>query len=107
MVAESLRSRRQELGLTQEFVAREAGMNVTQYNGYERGRSSPAPDTIIRLAKALQTDRETLTDRKFKPSETGESKSVLLRGHKEQFQIQIANELGLSVDDIIIHIEIL
>ncbi len=106
-ISDTLRIRRQELGLTQEFVAREAGMHVTQYNGYERGRSSPASDTIVRLAKALQTDLETLTDHNLARPETYKNKTALLRDHKEQFQSLIANELGLAIDDVNIHIEIL
>lgn len=36
---------------------------MTQYNGYERGRSVPSPATLARIATALQTTPEELLNR--------------------------------------------
>jgi len=54
-IKDTLRAARLAVGKTQEAVAIEAGMHVTQYNGYERGRSRPAFPTLERLAVALKT----------------------------------------------------
>lgn len=106
-ISQALKLQRQRLNFTQEYVAREAGMNVTQYNGYERGRSAPAPDTIVRLAKALQTDVKSITNSAEERPVGEVDKSNVVRDLKDQFHIKIASELGLYVDDIVIRIEIL
>lgn len=102
-----LRDRRHEIGKTQEQVAREAGMNVTQYNGYERGRSVPSMVTIPRLAVALQTTTEALQGRGAVRPRIGENKGDVLRSLREQFRAQIAVQLDLNPSDITIQVTIL
>lgn len=82
-------------------------MNVTQYNGYERGRSMPSPVTLPRLAKALQTTPEALLHRSPVRPVHGEAKGDVLRRLRGQFRAQVATELDLVPDDVIIRIEIL
>jgi transcriptional regulator with XRE-family HTH domain len=51
----NLRSRRAELGLSQEAVAAEASMDQSQYSRIERGEVDPSIRTLTRVARALQT----------------------------------------------------
>lgn len=57
-----LRMRRLELGLTQDAVARRAGLTMRRYQELESaggtgtGRENPTLRTIIRLAMALEVD---------------------------------------------------
>lgn len=107
---ERLRARRSELGLTQEVVAKAAGMNVTQYNGYERGRSAASPVTLPRLAKALQTTPEALLGQVVSTSSArrgAEPRREMLQRLKATFQEQVAAELELAPTDVCIRIEIL
>jgi transcriptional regulator with XRE-family HTH domain len=106
-VGDMLRERRLELGKTQEQVARDAGMNVTQYNGYERGRSMPSSVTLPRLAKALQTTSEALLRLGPGRSDHSESRRDVIRRLRDQFRAQVAAELDLSPDDVNIRVEIL
>jgi transcriptional regulator with XRE-family HTH domain len=50
-----LRRRRAELGLSQEAVALEAGMDQSQYSRIERGEVDPSIRTLTRIARALGT----------------------------------------------------
>ena len=107
-ISERLRVRRRELGKTQEEVARDAEMNVTQYNGYERGRSIPSSVTLPRLAKALSTTPEALSGGHSaeRPGHDA-AKGPVLRRLRSQFHAQIAAELDLAPEDISIRIEFL
>lgn len=107
-IHDRLRERRDELGMTQEAVAAAAGMNVTQYNGYERGRSAPSDVTLPRLAKALQTTQETLMGLATTPSarRASEPKRETLRRLKAAFEAQVAAELELAPADVAIRIEL-
>jgi len=51
---EKLRARREELGLTQEQVAQRAGTTPDYYSRLERGLHRVRPQTLARLAQALQ-----------------------------------------------------
>ncbi|HEY8616297.1 helix-turn-helix domain-containing protein [Phenylobacterium sp.] len=108
-ISDRLRQRRDELGMTQEAVAAAAGMNVTQYNGYERGRSAPSDVTLPRLAKALQTTQEALMGLAAIPTtrRASESKREALKRLKVAFEAQVAAELELAPADITVRIEIL
>ncbi len=107
---ERLRARRAELGLTQEQVAAAAGMNVTQYNGYERGRSAASPVTLPRIARALETTQEALLGQVASVTAArrgSESRREALQRLKAAFQDQVAAELELAPADIAIQIKIL
>lgn len=56
----NLRSRRAELGLSQEAVATEASMDQSQYSRIERGEVDPSIRTLTRVARALQTTPSAL-----------------------------------------------
>ncbi|MCW4117030.1 helix-turn-helix domain-containing protein [Aurantimonas sp. MSK8Z-1] len=97
-----LRERRQKLGKTQDQVARDAGMHVTQYNGYERGRSTPASATLVRIAVALETSVQALIDTDEDPPA---SEDVLLR-IRQDFCARVAAELGLPPENGAVRIEL-
>jgi transcriptional regulator with XRE-family HTH domain len=107
-ISTALRAARLALGKTQEEVAVEARMNVTQYNGYERARSRPAAATLARLAAALDTTSAALLG----TTPTGlcqESRDPgdLLQNLRGQFQEQVAALLGLPPAGLSVRIEIL
>lgn len=101
-VGTRLRQAREALGKTQEQVAHDAGMHVTQYNGYERGRSRPALATLDRIATALDTTSGILCGRDGAQPEGNK----LLRVAREEFQTQVAALLGVSPREVMIRIEL-
>ena len=54
--ADRVRSRREELGLSQEALAHEAQINRTYIAALETGRRNSSLDLMGRLARALQCD---------------------------------------------------
>ena len=50
---EAVRTRRTELGLSQEALGERARLDQTYLSGIERGRRNPSLDVIVRLAAAL------------------------------------------------------
>ena len=106
-ISDRLKVRRQELGLTQEQVAHLAEMNVTQYNGYERGRSTPAFDTMLRISKALKSEPESFNEPRTVDFSPSGDRGSALRELKEHFQSQVASLLGVGSQDICVRIEIL
>jgi transcriptional regulator with XRE-family HTH domain len=61
--AANLRTRREELGLTQDGLARACGLHRTEISLLERSRRSPQLETIVLLAHGLQVEpRELLQD---------------------------------------------
>ncbi|MGY5128265.1 ATP-binding protein [Streptomyces nigrescens] len=61
LLGTDLRTRRRQLGLSQEDLARRAGIDVKTVRSIERGRAAPRPSTVRQLADALGltgTDRE-------------------------------------------------
>ena len=55
-----VRARRQELGLSQEALARLAGLHRTYVGSLERGERNVALINILRLGQALDVDAGTL-----------------------------------------------
>ncbi|MFB1294366.1 helix-turn-helix domain-containing protein [Mycobacterium sp. pW049] len=53
---ERVRSRRQELGLSQEAAAQRCGIHWTQFGKVERGQRSLRLETIVRIADGLAID---------------------------------------------------
>lgn len=61
--ATNLRVRREELGLTQDGLARACGLHRTEISLLERSRRSPQLETIVLLAHGLQMrPRDLLQD---------------------------------------------
>jgi transcriptional regulator with XRE-family HTH domain len=108
-VGDRLREARLALGKTQEQVALESKMNVTQYNGYERGRSRPAPATLKRIAEALQVTPEALLGLPASADASVPlgSRDEGLRALRSEFQGQVAAILGLAPAAIAVRIEVL
>lgn len=48
-----LRRRRFAAGLTLTALAERSGMNLSTLSGYENGKHSPSPRSLVRMAKAL------------------------------------------------------
>lgn len=59
-LASRIRARREELGLTQEDVARTADVSNGQVYRWEAGKSRPKGENAVALARALQTTPEHL-----------------------------------------------
>ena len=53
-LSKKLSEAREKLGLTQEEVAKKAGMNVNHYAKVERGEHTPKGTTLQNLYKALK-----------------------------------------------------
>ena len=54
---------RERLGLSQEELGFESGLDRTYISGIERGIRNPTAKTIVRLAKALKTKPSSLFKR--------------------------------------------
>lgn len=55
-----LRQRRDDLGMTQQDVADQLGINYQQLNKWENGKHMPAAETVARLAVLLETSSDYL-----------------------------------------------
>jgi transcriptional regulator with XRE-family HTH domain len=64
-VAQALRERRLALGesATQERIAQRAGMSVRHLQKIESGATASRIDTLLSLARALDTNLQSLLDR--------------------------------------------
>jgi transcriptional regulator with XRE-family HTH domain len=64
-IARALKERRTALGVeaTQAKVARQAGISVRHLQKLEAGAAIPRLDTFLLLARALDTDAQSLLDR--------------------------------------------
>jgi transcriptional regulator with XRE-family HTH domain len=60
LLAENLRRRSEELGLTGAEVARAANISERRYGNYVAGTRMPDFDTFVRLARVLQTSPNEL-----------------------------------------------
>lgn len=60
--AANLRARRDELGLTQDGLARACGLHRTEISLLERSRRSPQLETLVLLAHGLQIPPRDLLD---------------------------------------------
>lgn len=59
-LALSIRGKRKQLDLTQEQLARAAGVSVRTIKGWESGKTRPSIEAAIRLAAVLGTSIEEL-----------------------------------------------
>jgi len=69
-LGDALRSRRNELGLTMQFVADHAGLSVGFISQVERGLTSPSLASLASLAEVLKTD---ITSFLKQPPTTGQT----------------------------------
>lgn len=60
LFGERLRNRRSTVGLTQEFVAEQAGITLRFYQMLERGEKSVSLDTLISLSRTLTISTDYL-----------------------------------------------
>lgn len=59
-LAQSLRGRAEELGLSHAEVARRVGVSERRYGHYVAGRNEPDLATLLRIAEVLQTSPNVL-----------------------------------------------
>lgn len=59
-MANKIKARREQLGLTQKQVADKVGIAESQYQGYENGRHMPTVQLAIKIAQILNTTVEKL-----------------------------------------------
>jgi transcriptional regulator with XRE-family HTH domain len=60
---EALRALRTQRGLSQEQLARDAGLDRTYVSGIERGERNPSLTNLFRLADALKVELSELSAR--------------------------------------------
>jgi transcriptional regulator with XRE-family HTH domain len=65
-VGERIREHRERLKMSQEDLAYEADVPLSQIGRIERGENNPTISTLYVLAKALETDLKSLVDVKVK-----------------------------------------
>jgi len=75
-LAQSLRRRAEELGLSHAEIARRVGVSERRYGHYVAGRNEPDLATLVRVAKVLETTPNDLLG--FGP-EPKRSRRVLLK----------------------------
>lgn len=97
-VGKRLRSRRLELGLSQETVAEALGVTFQQLQKYEKGLNRVAAGTLFKLAKILQTRPEKLMP-PFDRAPAGEVASMPPKVRKllDQFESLTAVEQRMCV----------
>lgn len=62
IVGRNVRRRRIELGLTQEYLALDADLDLTYVGGIERGVRNPSVLVLVRLAHALKAQPRDLLE---------------------------------------------
>ena len=82
--AQKLTKRRKEKGLTQEEMAKKAGVGIAQMRRYEKGKSSPTLEVIKNIAKTLGVSADELI---FDKKEGGAFAKILDRKLLEQFEL--------------------
>ena len=63
IVGKNVRLARQAIGLTQEQLALEAGLDLTYVGGIERGRRNPTVIALAKIAAALRVEPADLLKR--------------------------------------------
>jgi len=82
--AQKLTKMRKEKGLTQEEMAKKAGVGIAQMRRYEKGKSSPTLEVIKNIAKTLGVSADELI---FDKKEGVASAKILDRELLEQFEL--------------------
>lgn len=75
-LCERLVAIRKQRGMTQQALADEVGVHVTQLRRYEAGTAQPTADVLRRLAVALRTSADTLL---FEENERGPDDDLRLQ----------------------------
>lgn len=75
--AARIRARRQELGITLEEMAGDAGVSYQQGQKYEKGTNRVSAGALVEIAQALRTDPNTLLGWKAPPVELGLPREML------------------------------
>ena len=61
MLSENIKKAREELGLSQEDVAKSVGITQPAYSYIENGFKNPSVPTLVRLSKVLKVSIDELT----------------------------------------------
>src|SRR5690606_7318072 len=64
-----LRDRRRALGMTMNAAAQRARISREYWSMIERGRRTPSPQVLVRMAEALDCDPRELFDEMYLPGE--------------------------------------
>ncbi len=62
LLAEAVRARRKEAGLSQEKLAEKADLSTVFISRIERGAESPSVDNLVKIARALRVLAQDLVD---------------------------------------------
>lgn len=94
-LGENIKARRQELKLSQEYVAEQLGVSRQAVSKWETGQSEPTASNLIRLAEVFEISLSELTGtgRSGGTSSDPEKK----RGGKEPNPILRANLIKLAI----------
>ena len=92
-ISEIIRSRRRELGMTQEQVAQRLGVSAPAVNKWERGICYPDITLIPSLARLFETDANTLLS--FEP-ELGEEESLAIQREVDRLVREEGYEAGFD-----------
>jgi transcriptional regulator with XRE-family HTH domain len=76
VLAHRLVTIRKQRGMTQQALADEVGVHVTQLRRYEAGTAQPTADVVRRLAIALRTSADSLL---FEENERGPDEDLRLQ----------------------------
>lgn len=89
-LGENIKARRQELKLSQEYVAERLGVSRQAVSKWETGQSEPTASNLIRLAEVFEISLSQLTG-------TGEGKESLTASEKKPNPILRANLIKLAI----------
>ncbi|GAA3740028.1 helix-turn-helix domain-containing protein [Salinactinospora qingdaonensis] len=78
-IGPTLRSRREQLGWTQEYLAERSGLSTDYIGRIERGTRTASLQTIMRLARALDCDPGDLTGKTNRVQPIGDSSVLAVR----------------------------
>lgn len=92
-ISEIIRSRRRELGMTQEQVAQRLGVSAPAVNKWERGICYPDITLIPSLARLFETDANTLLS--FEP-ELGEEENLAIQREVDRLVREEGYEAGFD-----------
>ncbi len=91
--------RRKEMGFSQEKLAELLNVSQNQVSKYERGESEASTETLVSLARVLDTTTDWLlglTDDRFKPIPRSDSLSEwqreilnIMQSHDEDYQKRV------------------
>lgn len=93
-IGQRIRFARAELGLTQAALANKCEIAPTQFSRYESGRSTPRPETIVKIASALNVSPEWLGTGQGPIESNNSDTPPLYNGKDSVIQISLPSDLA-------------